>query len=239
MIDDGRAHAQPHACICIRVEALIIVISKPKAGRTTLALTLVASSQIFAPAAHADNVLAPIWTGLYIGGHGGALWSDIDTDFRRSFSATEATGGAHAGFNLGFGPIVAGIEADATFDGVAYRLSAGDGEFSTDWSGTLRGRLGAPIGPALLYMTVGYAWNAASATTLSGGDEDRADLTFHGVVYGAGVEAKILSSLSVRLEALRFDYASDTLSAQGAATAAREFDPSDTVVRAGLTFHLN
>ena len=47
------------------------------------------------------------------------------------------------------------------------------------------------------------------------------------------------SNMSVRLEALRYDYSSDNLSITGAKNALQEIDPSDTVVRAGVTFHLN
>jgi hypothetical protein len=47
-----------------------------------------------------------------------------------------------------------------------------------------------------------------------------------------------LPNLSVRLEALHFDYGTDQISIAGVAGTA-EIDPSDTVVRAGLTFHLN
>ena len=49
----------------------------------------------------------------------------------------------------------------------------------------------------------------------------------------------MLPNLSLRLEALRFDYGADKLSLDGAANSVQEFDPSDTVVRAGVTFHLN
>lgn len=189
----------------------------------------------------ADGALAPIWTGVYAGFHGGALWSDLNTDFSSSFSATEATGGGHVGFNTGLGGAIVGLEADADIDGVeyGYSTSGGSGEFSTDWSGTIRGRVGLPVGPALIYATAGYAWSSASVSEKSGGASSSDDVTFHGVVYGAGVETKVLPNLSLRLEALRFDYASEELSLSGASAAVQEFDPSDTVVRAGVTFHLN
>jgi len=45
--------------------------------------------------------------------------------------------------------------------------------------------------------------------------------------------------MSLRLEALRFDYAADDISLSGANNMLQEIDPSETVVRAGVTFHLN
>jgi len=58
-------------------------------------------------------------------------------------------------------------------------------------------------------------------------------------VYGIGAETYVMPNLSLRLEALRYDYGSEDLSIGGAAAALQEIDPSDTVVRAGVTFHLN
>ena len=54
------------------------------------------------------DMLAPIWTGAYIGFHGGAKWSDVYTDFSSSLSATDITGGGHIGYNIGLGGIVIG-----------------------------------------------------------------------------------------------------------------------------------
>jgi outer membrane immunogenic protein len=189
------------------------------------------------------NPLAPIWTGAYIGAHGGAKWSDVNTDFSSSFSATDVTGGGHAGYNLGLGGVVIGIEGDATLDTTKFGFTSaggGTGTFESDWSGTIRARLGVPIGPALLYATAGYAWTEATLNekTISSGSFSSSH-TFTGVVYGVGAESYVLPNLSLRLEALRFDYGADTLSISGARNILEEFDPSETVVRAGVTFHLN
>ena len=59
------------------------------------------------------------------------------------------------------------------------------------------------------------------------------------MVYGLGAETYVLPNLSLRLEALRYDYSSDKLSITDAKNILEEFDPSETVVRAGVTFHLN
>lgn len=189
------------------------------------------------------NPLAPIWTGAYIGAHGGAKWTDIETDFSSNFSATDWTGGGHLGYNLGLGGIVIGIEGDATLDSTLFSFTSaggGTGSFESDWSGTIRARLGIPVGPALLYATAGYAWTETTLheTNATGGSFS-SNHSFNGVVYGIGAEAYVLPNLSLRLEALRFDYASDKLSLTDAKNIVEEFDPSDTVVRAGITFHLN
>ncbi len=198
---------------------------------------------MFLSEARADNVLAPIWSGVYLGFHGGANWSDVDTDFSSNFSATDATGGGHAGINFGLGGIVIGLEADANLDGVEATFATaggGTGALSTDWNGTIRGRVGVPLGPVLLYATAGYAWTETSLSeTSAAGGSFSSSHTFSGVVYGAGLESYVLPNLSLRLEALRYDYSADKLSISGAANSIQEIDPSDTVVRAGITFHLN
>ncbi|HPG89683.1 MAG TPA: outer membrane beta-barrel protein [Hyphomicrobium sp.] len=197
---------------------------------------------ITATAARAD-ILAPIWNGAYVGFHGGAKWADIDTDFSSSISANDITGGGHIGYNLSLAGVLVGIEADANLDSTKFGFSTsggGVGSFETDWSGSIRGRIGIPVGPALLYATAGYAWTEATLNEASAaGGSFSSSHTFNGVVYGLGAEAFVLPNMSLRLEALRYDYAADDISISGAQNALQEFDPSETVVRAGVTFHLN
>ncbi len=191
----------------------------------------------------AANPLAPIWTGTYIGVHGGANWADVDVNALGSFDTTAATGGLHAGYNIGLGGLVVGIEGDASYNGADLGFSTaggGSANLTSDWSGTIRGRVGVAAGPALLYATAGYAW---SETTLSErtatGTKSSSSGSLDGVVYGVGAESYVLPNISLRLEALRFDYDSEKLSVSGAGNAVQEIDASDTVVRAGITFHLN
>lgn len=205
-------------------------------GATALILRLTT------PAAHA-GFLAPIWNGAYVGFHGGAKWGDIDTDFSSTVSATDMTGGGHIGYNLGLAGVVIGIEADANLDSSEFRFSTaggGTGSFESDWSGSIRGRIGMPVGPVLLYATAGYTWTDATLTeAAAGGVTFSSSHTFNGVVYGVGAEAFVLPNLSLRLEALRYDYSADDISISGAHNVLEEIDPSETVVRAGVTFHLN
>lgn len=193
-------------------------------------------------AARADP-LAPIWTGAYVGFHTGGTWGDIDVPNFANVDTSAFTVGGHAGFNLGFGALVAGVEGDLNYDGSSASFiptGGGTGTIDTNWNGSLRGRLGLPLGPALLYATAGFAWTGKSVGEVSArGVAASADHTFAGVVYGIGAESYVLPNISLRLEALHYDYGSEKLSFSGAAAAAEDFDPSDTVVRAGVTFHLN
>lgn len=189
------------------------------------------------------GALAPIWTGAYVGFHGGANWADVDISNVGSFETSAATGGGHAGFNFGFGAFVAGIEGDLNYDGSETSFTTaggGRGNLDVDWNASLRGRVGVPVGPALLYATAGFAWTEKTlASTSATSAASSTSHTFNGVVYGIGAESYVLPNLSVRLEALRYDYGSDALSFSGASAAAQDIDPGDTVVRAGVTFHLN
>ena len=210
----------------------------------TLAAALAAAPITAISTTHAHaNPLAPIWTGAYVGVHAGGVWSDIDTTDFGNINTSALTAGGHAGFNLGLGAFVAGVEGDIGYAGSDLGFStAGGGSINlgTDWNGSLRARIGLPVGPALLYATAGYAWNGSTITQKNAaGLSSDTSHTFSGVVYGAGAESFVLPNMSLRLEALHYDYGSDALSFAGASAAVQDIDPSETVVRAGLTFHLN
>lgn len=216
-----------------------------RARRAALMLAILAPGFLLSfprTTAKADP-LAPIWTGLYLGAQGGVNWSDLDTDLTNTLNATSFSGGGHIGYNVGLGSAVVGLEADANYDNsnFAFGFPGGGGvDYDVNWNGTIRARAGLTFGPALLYATAGYAWtNASVIESSAAGLSSSTDHHFDGVVYGAGVESFVLPNLSLRLEALRYDYGADKLSLTNAANSIQEFDPSDTVVRAGVTFHLN
>ena len=208
-----------------------------------VALMLSASGLTLHTAPVSADPLAPIWNGVYVGAHGGVNWSDLDTNLTSTMNATSFSGGGHIGYNFGLGRTVLGIEADANYDSSDFGFSTaggGSGAYDIDWNGTIRARAGLTFGPALLYATAGYAWtNATLIETSAGGASTSRDQHFDGVVYGAGIESYVLPNMSLRLEALRYDYGADKLTLTGAANSVQELDPSDTVVRAGVTFHLN
>lgn len=188
------------------------------------------------------NPLAPIWTGAYIGLNGGVALAEVDSATFEIQDTARAGFGGHVGYNLGLGSWMIGIEFDASHHGssqVVSTAAGGSATFEADWQGTLRGRLGMSVGPALLYATAGWAWTGADLLeSTPSGSFHKTDTTYNGVVYGIGAEAFVLPSISLRLEALRFDYGTAELSVGDGFQALREVEMQDTLIRAGVTIHL-
>lgn len=219
----------------------VFACSKSVAAVSATALAIFVTLSAPSSPARAE-MLAPIWSGVYAGVHGGARWADVDFANIGSADSTAFTGGGHAGLNMAFGQFIAGVEGDIDYDGSSFGYASGGtiGSLDGNWGATLRGRLGMNVGPALLYATAGFAWKDVSVVETSlGGVSASNSQVLTGVVYGIGAETYVMPNLSLRLEALRYDYGSEDLSIGGAAAALQEIDPSDTVVRAGVTFHLN
>jgi hypothetical protein len=196
-----------------------------------------------APATAAGSVLAPVWTGAYLGINAGAALGDVALGALATSEHSVASFGAAAGFNVRFGPLVGGIEGDAAplgWDSSVGLSGSGEASLSADWRGTLRARLGVPVGPALLYATAGYGWSAATLSwRAAGGGRDTVETSLHGPVYGLGVEAYLLPRITLRIEALRFSPLEERLSLEGGLEEVRAIDASDTVVRAGLSFQFH
>jgi outer membrane immunogenic protein len=184
---------------------------------------------------------APIWTGAYIGLHGGAAWADVEARDLFTFDTGRAAYGGHAGYNIALGNFVVGIEGDAAHAGsttTAALAGGGTVTLETDWTGTLRGRFGYASGPIHFFATAGWAWTGTTLIERSGaGTTSRGKGTFNGLVYGVGAEAYVLPSISVRVDALRYDYGSERLSMSGGLSALRKIDEADTTVRLGVTLH--
>lgn len=215
----------------------------PRTARTATASVLAALAIQLLPVGHhaLAESLAPIWAGLYIGGHAGAAWADIHAPAFGSFDTNGLTFGGHLGYNLAFGRFLVGIEADAGQSGSKGGFATtgtNTASFDGDWNGSVRARLGLPLGSILLYATGGWAWTRYSLTEQTGGGTQQSSSgTANGAVYGIGAETLVSPAFSMRLEALRYDYGSGGPSLSGGVSALGDLAQSDTVVRAGVTYH--
>lgn len=185
----------------------------------------------------------PMWQGLYIGAHIGGAFGDFkvsDPTGAVSWDHGGFVGGAHAGYNLQFNQFVVGVEADIDFTNADGRIEPIPGLAlitESKYLASVRGRLGMAFGHVLVYATGGYGFGDFKARLVADGlDISGESQRMKGFVFGGGIEAKISQSISPRLEALHYSLGrkeSDDLGTQ------LKTDLDQTVIRAGITLHLN
>jgi outer membrane immunogenic protein len=198
------------------------------------AILIVISNSVSAVSAQEvpADVKPAIWSGFYAGLHGG--WGKL-----RDSPLRGLTGGGHLGFNHQSGVVVVGIEGDYSHSLIDYSDTRDFGPFvgpvyreaGLDYLASLRGRIGftSPDGVMMIYGTAGYGVSQISgmATAPRLGITQSIDYSVHGIVAGAGVEIKLSSSVSGRVEMLQYWMGQDGPSWERAET-----------VRAGLSIHL-
>jgi len=187
--------------------------------RCAIALVALAGLAVAAMPALADGGWATtsrsdypsIWKGAYIGLHLGQ---------GEAGSADGVVAGGQIGYNWQNGPIVFGLEADASYADIS--ASFGPFEASIDFIATARGRLGYLVTPNILvYGTAGFGIVSASGSVgIPGLGSFSGDDTETDLVFGLGVEGKFASNMSARIEYLTFS------------------DLNVDVVRVGLNFKL-
>jgi outer membrane immunogenic protein len=186
---------------------------------TTLPLSTFSAVAADMPAQPSPPVAAaPLWTGFYIGLHGGGGWGRSrleDPDFEITYQPAYvdshgALAGAQMGANWQFGNLVVGGELDASWSSVkgstapdpTFFLSGLAVQYQALATGT--GRVGYAAGNLLGYVKGGLAWANVDFKSATGTpfpvdvDHQRTGLT-----AGAGVEMALLGNLSTRLE---YDY---------------------------------
>src|SRR5262245_959397 len=177
-----------------------------------------------APPVVTPAVVAPTWTGFYLGFNGGWQWSQNNnvtfTDSIAAFPSfslsQESNGpvfGGQVGYNWQTGNWVWGIEGDV--DGVGAQRSfksvvepTTGASFSASatpqWLATVRGRLGYTWGPGMIYITGGGAWEGVQFNTSDAFTSSSFTNTRSGWTVGAGYEWMIAPSWTVRAEYLDY-----------------------------------
>lgn len=215
----------------------------PRRNRSIACLGLLA---MLAPTTSmAQSLLPGGWSGPYWGLTGGGAWADV----KGANSSSDLAWSAHAGYGVQLSALYVGGEIDGTWGGAnstSHLSPLFSSSLEVDWSATARARVGVVIAGALIYATGGVAWSAQTLGIHSLGAELSSHTsTVPGAVFGAGVEVKVLPFVSARLEALHYDFSSqsdrfrDTLPASLSAGALRSIDLDETVVRAGLSLRFN
>ncbi len=149
------------------------------------------------------------WAGLFVGGTFGYGIGRNDSTFIIPATNAEAfflsprgfDGGGIIGYNWQFGSWVLGLDADiqgSTGSGylTCVNLCSGVGATTIDqklsWFGTVRGRLGYAVGPALFYATGGAAFGEVkeSITQAAAGNASFSH-SQSGFAVGGGIENKL------------------------------------------------
>jgi outer membrane immunogenic protein len=168
------------------------------------------------------------WTGFYGGIHGGAgrLNFDIVTVDEAgicgdgpggtcSSSASGAIFGGQIGYNYQMRHWVWGIEADASWTNISNTVTDGFAAFKggIDWLASLRARGGIALDDTYIYLTGGVAaaglnsgWGYGYASPLGCPCDQVVKDTKFGWVVGAGVEHMLTQHISVKGEALYYDF---------------------------------
>lgn len=188
------------------------------------------------------------WSGLYLGGHAGYAWGDVDlsnvlsgippttpSTYGSSFSPEGVFAGGQIGANYQIGNLVLGIESDLSWSDVHDKSSLGD-DAKLDYFGTVRGRIGYAFDRVLPYVTGGFAYGHGKGTLnyVAPVAATFSDDAMHvGWAAGAGVELGLIQGLSAKLEYLYMDLGSEPYDF-GYATADVGFKQS--MVKLGVSY---
>jgi outer membrane immunogenic protein len=173
-------------------------------------------------------VVAPTWTGLYIGAHGGYAWGSADfreppyPDGPPRPKLEGGFGGGQIGYNVQLDRFVVGVVADISLANLEKTVR--DGNYLTETTkvdrfGTLRAVGGYSFGRWLPYGTIGLAWADASydmncpdpavvgggGCKVAGPRHAGGSEIMTGLAYGGGLKYAVDSNFSIGAEYLRVD----------------------------------
>jgi outer membrane immunogenic protein len=201
----------------------------------------------YRPPAPAEPIYEPTprgpwnWQGLYLGVNAGYAWgNDNAASFNGGVGALNPDGwfgGGQIGYNAQFNALVLGLEADLQGADISdtTALSGGLTQVTTDieWFSTLRGRVGYAAGPALLYVTGGWAFADLNQSVSAPGVGISSDDWETGYTVGGGIEWAFAPNWSLKSEYLYIDLGDQTLSSPaGTYTTETDFHTA----RVGLNY---
>ncbi|MDR7221713.1 porin family protein [Aminobacter aminovorans] len=185
-----------------------------------------------------------VWTGGYVGLHGGYAWLNGTVDVATAERPFDIDGfdngllGVHAGYNWQLnGNFVAGVEADIshtwTKRDLVVRVSVPDFlpmdipvEAGTNWQGSARLRVGYAMDRTLIFATGGVGF-ANTYVKMQAYDESK---TFLGWTAGAGIEHAFTDNWIGRFEYRYADFGSEAF------PGGINIDLKEHTVRAGISY---
>jgi outer membrane immunogenic protein len=173
------------------------------------------------------------WDGIYVGAFAGYGWGTLadenDVYIGDDFESEGWQLGVAVGADFTVAEaLVAGIVADVAWADINGEDAAAGLEYNTDWTGSVRGRLGIDAGAFLPYVTAGLAF--ANNTVDDGVTDD--SQTHVGWTVGAGVEVAVADNVSLDLQYRYSDFGSKEYDLAGAP----ELSLTSHAVTAGLNF---
>jgi outer membrane immunogenic protein len=160
--------------------------------------------------AQAADFVEPVddWSGLYLGGHAGYVFGDVDAEGDDA-DIEGFLGGALIGYNIQSDSLVFGIEADIGFGDVdGEDFNSADLSYDLKSNAHLRGRLGIDMDMVMPFIAAGLAVGKFEVTEQGASSGD--DKTLWGFTVGGGVDLALGESLVIRAEYLYDDYGSKT-----------------------------
>lgn len=190
--------------------------------------------------------------GLYYGVFGGLGDGSMrSADGTIELNPSGSVLGARVGFDKKLNAWLVGVEGDFAYSGLKgterITISGFETAFDSDhdFIGTLRARLGKPVGQALVFATGGLAISRSEGVVAVRDMNNRqvgktaTDVADHfGIAFGAGVEVPITGRISFSGELMRVDFNKEVMSFDIGvhSTPMKEEANFDTnLIRLGLT----
>lgn len=189
------------------------------------------------------------WTGFYLGGHLGGVFSDSSTfnGLALTDSSSRFMGGVQAGYDWQLSPMwVIGLEGQYSWVS-GHQLNAvfpGGYVYNNDQRGiaSITGRVGYTWGPGLIYVKGGYAYSDNNERVTLGTVPVAFTLSddhTNGWTIGAGAEYMFAPNWSAKVEYQYYDFGNSRFTGPGALTPFGTFHNDEHTVKAGLNYRFN
>jgi outer membrane immunogenic protein len=179
------------------------------------------------------------WDGAFIGAFAGYGWGTLSdelpyfvTDAESEHEGEGWQAGVTAGYNFTVSEaLVAGIVADVAWADINGENTTDGLEYNTDWTGSIRGRLGIDAGAFLPYVTAGVAFANNTVTDTAGVYSDTQVHT--GWTAGAGVEFAVADNVSLDVQYRYSDFGTASYDLNG---TDYDFGLTSHAITAGVNF---